>query len=370
MICPATRPRRAYTRNNLPAAHVPDTAAQQAFISEVAPGAMAAQSRYGIPAAVTIAQAIDESGWGQSALAIRDHNLFGIKGSGPAGTDMLPTREYQNGQWVTLTAPFRVYHNVAESIADHGQLLATGPSYQHAMADRHLPDAFATDLTGVYATDPQYGSNLIAIMRLYNLYRYNAAATAASQTTVPSGSGGQDGTASQGAAAGHGAAADAGAATIPGVLDAYAAPARSAPIRSAPIRSAPAAATATAAAAVGAAAAAPVSRAAQARRPAARVAPRPARTAARASRYVPQIPRAVTTAFITTAKVPLSRAEPLYDDVASSQWHPLGATGRLRLDAVPGPAALLARLRGKAGHGQRGRNGVPHEIRSARPVRQ
>ena len=132
------------------------------------------QSRYGVPAAVTIAQAIDESGWGQSALAIRDHNLFGIKGTGPAGTDMLPTQEYQNGQYVTVTAPFRVYHNVAESIADHGHLLATGSSYQHAMADRHLPDAFATDLTGVYATDPQYGSNLIAIMKLYNLYRYSA----------------------------------------------------------------------------------------------------------------------------------------------------------------------------------------------------
>ena len=105
---------------------------------------MAAQSRYGVPAAVTIAQAIDESGWGQSALAIRDHNLFGIKGTGPAGSDALPTREYENGQWVTVTAQFRVYHNVAESIADHSELLATGSSYQHAMANRHLPDAFAT----------------------------------------------------------------------------------------------------------------------------------------------------------------------------------------------------------------------------------
>ena len=92
---------------------------------------------------------------------------------------MLPTREFENGQWVTQNAAFRVYHNVAESIADHSQLLATGTSYQQAMADRHLPDAFATDLTGVYATDPQYGSNLIAIMRLYNLYRYDAAAPAA-----------------------------------------------------------------------------------------------------------------------------------------------------------------------------------------------
>jgi len=165
----------SYIRHSPPAAstHVSGTAAQRAFISQVAPGAIAMQSRYGIPAAVTIAQAIDESGWGQSALAIRDHNLFGIKGTGPAGSDMLPTQEYQNGQYVSVTAAFRVYHNVAESIADHGELLATSPYYQRAMADRSSPDAFANDLTGVYATDPRYGANLIAIMRLYNLYRYN-----------------------------------------------------------------------------------------------------------------------------------------------------------------------------------------------------
>ena len=188
----------SYTRNAsaAEATHVPGTAAQQAFISQIAPGAIAMQSRYGIPAAVTIAQAIDESGWGQSALAIRDHNLFGIKGTGPAGTDMLPTHEYQNGQYVTVTAPFRVYHNVAESIADHGHLLATGSSYQHAMADRHLPDAFATDLTGVYATDPHYGSNLIAIMKLYNLYRYSAldAQQAAPSQAAPSQAPGPAGT--------------------------------------------------------------------------------------------------------------------------------------------------------------------------------
>ena len=128
---------------------------------------------------MTIAQAIDESGWGQSELAAAHHNLFGIKGTGPAGHATLPTREYQNGAWVTATAPFRAYHNIAESIEDHGQLLATGPAYQRAMANRHHPDAFATALTGIYATDPGYGSHLIALMRLYHLYQYDRAAPAA-----------------------------------------------------------------------------------------------------------------------------------------------------------------------------------------------
>ncbi|HTQ89872.1 MAG TPA: glucosaminidase domain-containing protein [Streptosporangiaceae bacterium] len=377
---PAAAP--SYTRNTPSAesTHVPGTAAQQAFISRVAPGAIAMQSRYGVPAAVTIAQAIDESGWGQSALAIRDHNLFGIKGSGPAGTDMLPTQEYQNGQYVTVTAPFRIYHNIAESIADHGKLLATSASYQHAMADRHLPDAFATDLTGVYATDPHYGSSLIAIMRLYNLYQFSAppsapaqhvpaqqagAPQAAAGPAAPSASAagpsasaagasaagsdqdetaGPTGAVSQGGRydlggivdvggpASHGrsasqsrppsrahAAGQAGAATIPGVLDAYqAGPAR------------PAAAAAAAAPLAGAS----LGRQRRATRPAARVATRQARP----TRYVPQLPRVVTTAFVSSAKEPLSRAEPLYDDVASRsgiRWQLLAACDWMQCQARP-----------------------------------
>jgi flagellum-specific peptidoglycan hydrolase FlgJ len=124
----------------------------------VAPGARAAQARYGIPAAVTIAQAIEESRWGHSPLAVRDHNLFAMKGAGPAGSE------------------FRVYRNVAESITDHARLLATSAAYHQAMASRHRPDAFANALTGVYATDPQYGANLITIMRRYNLYQYDVTA--------------------------------------------------------------------------------------------------------------------------------------------------------------------------------------------------
>jgi lysozyme len=163
-----------YRQHAAPAAATPGTKTQQAFINQIAPGALAAQQRYGVPASVTIAQAIDESGWGTSQLAATDYNLFGIKGSGPAGSVTLPTQEFENGQWVTIYAQFRAYHNVSESIADHAELLATSGYYTRAMADRAVPDAFANDLTGVYATDPEYGANLIGLMRLYNLYRFDS----------------------------------------------------------------------------------------------------------------------------------------------------------------------------------------------------
>ena len=177
----------AYRRHHPSPAPKPvhDVSSQQAFISKIAPGAIAAQRKYGVPASVTIAQAIDESGWGNSTLATRDHNLFGIKGTGPAGTASLPSQEYQTGQLVTSTHSFRVYHSTAESIDDHGKLLATSGYYRRSMADRRNPNAFAQSLTGIYATDPSYGAKLISLMRQYNLYRYDAAAPAGQAEPAP-----------------------------------------------------------------------------------------------------------------------------------------------------------------------------------------
>ena len=378
----------SHTRHNQPPTGVPGTAAQQAFISLVAPGAIAAQQRYGIPAAVTIAQAIDESGWGQSELATADHNLFGIKGTGPAGSDTRPTQEYENGIWVTGTAPFRVYHNIAESIADHSQLLATGQAYQHAMAARHVPDAFAAALTGVYATDPNYGSNLIALMRLYNLYRYDSATPTAAQAVaplVPQVAGQQaavpgvlaPGSSAGGASAGGACAGlrgDSGRAA-PGVLGAASVPGVSG-ARGASIApggtdvpggvSIPGVAGALAADAVGARVAgsgrrgsgswasvpgaegttgrvpatrrAPEAgqRAEAAQRPGPRIAPRGSRMSTR--RYVSQIPQAVTADFVAMAKGPLTRAQPLYQDVASRtgiSWELLAACDWMQCQARP-----------------------------------
>jgi flagellum-specific peptidoglycan hydrolase FlgJ len=172
---PAAAPAHAQRSTGAPAAHASANGAQQAFIDQIAAGAMVTQQRYGVPAAVTIAQAIDESGWGQSGLATRDHNLFGMKGTGPAGSDLQPTQEFENGQMVSVSASFRVYRDIAESIEDHGKLLATSGYYTHAMAQRHDPNSFAAALTGIYATDPQYGAKLVSLMQQYDLYRYDSA---------------------------------------------------------------------------------------------------------------------------------------------------------------------------------------------------
>jgi Mannosyl-glycoprotein endo-beta-N-acetylglucosaminidase len=311
----------AYRRHDQPPAGAPGTVTQQAFISLVAPGAIAAEQRYGVPAAVTIAQAIDESGWGQSELATADHNLFGIKGAGPAGRDMQPTREYENGAWVTRTAPFRVYHNIAESIDDHGRLLATGAAYRHAMASRHLPDAFATALTGVYATDPGYGSSLIALMRLYHLYRYDAATPAAASAAWAS----QAGTSQAGASQ-----AGASQAVVPGV------PATGAPAGGGRI---PGVASALAAGAVRARTTRsrrPGSGLKREQRPGPRIAPRGSLTSAR--RYVPRIPYPVAADFAATARGPLTRARPLYQDVAGRTgigWELLAACDWMQCQARP-----------------------------------
>ncbi len=223
-------PAAHYQRHNPAPAPAPvhDVSSQQAFIGEIAPGAIAAQRKYGVPASVTIAQAIDESGWGQSTLATKDHNLFGIKGTGPAGTDPLPTHEYQNGQLVATNSSFRVYNNTAQSIDDHGKLLASSGYYGKSMADRRNPNAFALALTGIYATDPSYGTQLISLMRQYNLYRYDVASPAPKAApTAPA------------AASSPAPATSPAAASIPGLpVAAAAAPPRTAPPSPAPTPSA------------------------------------------------------------------------------------------------------------------------------------
>jgi lysozyme len=336
---------------------------QQAFISMVAPGAVAAQQRYGVPAAVTIAQAIEESAWGQSGLAAQYHNLFGIKGSGPAGSASLPTQEYLNGQWVTIDAQFRAYHNDAESIADHAELLATSGYYTRAMADRAVPDAFANDLTGVYATDPNYGANLIALMKLYNLYQYDTAPAASAAPAAPAAASAPARTASAAPArasaspaapaarSGGGKAGQPGAwhAQVPGVAAPTLAPAASSPVHvTAPAGTAARkAAAATAGGAsipglvtpgTGTAAVTAAGRAGARSSGVVTTALVTRRAGTGAARYGSPLPQAVTTAYFASAKAPLARGEHLYRDVAAGtggSWKLLAAVDWMQCKADP-----------------------------------
>ena len=324
-----------YSRSQLAPATttVPASAVQQAFISEVAPGALTAQREYGVPAAVTIAQAIDESGWGQSQLALQDKNLFGIKGTGPAGTVLMPTREFEDGEWVTVNAPFRVYSSVAQSITDHALLLATSSSYKPAMADKLSPDTFANDLTGVYATDPGYGSTLIGLMRLYNLYRFDARTPAAPTAAATGGSAAGAATAPAGSTVGG---ANLGLAGLAGTEPVAAVPGSVLPQ---PTVSWPAGARLGAGPRGSGGASIPgVLDAATSSDTAAvlRAGPRNLRVSTR--RYVAQIPHVVTTAFVTSAKTPLLRSRPLYQDVATAngiRWELLAACDWMQCQAEP-----------------------------------
>lgn len=122
---------------------------------------------------ITIAQAILESGWGKSTLATKGKNLFGIKkGYWQGETITLPTKEYVNGQWITVQAEFRKYNNYGQSISDHSKLLQLGRYYPVISTSDYKEQARQLQRCG-YATDPNYANLLIQIIEENKLYKYD-----------------------------------------------------------------------------------------------------------------------------------------------------------------------------------------------------
>ena len=93
------------------------------FLSQIKPGSISGWQQYHILPSITAAQAILESGWGNSQLAQQYHNLFGIKGSYNGQSVTFPTNEEVNGNIISINAQFRAYPSWTESIADHGAFL-------------------------------------------------------------------------------------------------------------------------------------------------------------------------------------------------------------------------------------------------------
>ncbi|MED4570300.1 glycoside hydrolase family 73 protein [Brevibacillus agri] len=150
---------------------------QQEFIAKVAPAAVADMKKTRIPASLTIAQAILESNWGKSGLAVNANNLFGIKGTGTAGSVSMPTTEYVGGKPITTNANFRKYNNWAESIADHSALILNGtrdkPTRYHGVLGADYKTACQKIKEGGYATDPAYSQKLINLIETYALHQYD-----------------------------------------------------------------------------------------------------------------------------------------------------------------------------------------------------
>ena len=140
--------------------------------TDVADAAVASRRRWTVPASVTLAQWAVESAWGAS-VPPGSNNPFGIKATGDQPAVASPTREVVDGENVTVTDRFRVFDSLSQAFDEHGRLLATAPVYRDAMKQVSNPEAFADALTGVYATDPNYGFTLKWVMENYGLSQYD-----------------------------------------------------------------------------------------------------------------------------------------------------------------------------------------------------
>ena len=142
---------------------------QELYIEKYAPVAQQEMVRSGVPASITLAQGILESGAGLSTLAKEGNNHFGIKcHKGWTGRTMYMDDD-EKGEC------FRVYDSPEESFADHSDFLRYRDRY------KFLFDLERTDYKGWanglkkagYATDRKYAEKLIQYIEKYNLTRFD-----------------------------------------------------------------------------------------------------------------------------------------------------------------------------------------------------
>lgn len=148
----------------------------QAFIESVAQGAINGWQTYKVLPSITVAQAILESGWGNSYLSTAAHNLFGIKGSYNGNSIRLQTREVYNGRSVYVYDNFRSYASNNESVEDHGAFLNENSRYSNLLGDTNYTSVAHKLSADGYATDPSYASSLIKLVQTYGLDRLDTIA--------------------------------------------------------------------------------------------------------------------------------------------------------------------------------------------------
>lgn len=142
----------------------------QSYIDQYKDIAIREMLKHGIPASITLAQGLLESGAGRSELARRGNNHFGIKCHGWNGR-----KTYHNDD--EANECFRAYDNASQSYEDHSKFLTNGKRY-HSLFSLKRTDykGWARGLKAAgYATNPAYAQNLIDIIELYKLYEFDKA---------------------------------------------------------------------------------------------------------------------------------------------------------------------------------------------------
>ncbi|ODJ50231.1 glycoside hydrolase family 73 protein [Brochothrix thermosphacta] len=145
-----------------------NTRYQTKFIEDISKQAQKLEDETSLSASITIAQAILESDWGRSELALKSNNLFGIKGE----TIKMTTDEYEEGERITIVDNFKVYDSIADSVLDHAEFLEGG-TYSGLEKSKNYRESAYILQEGGYATDPKYAEKIIEIIEQYSLFKYD-----------------------------------------------------------------------------------------------------------------------------------------------------------------------------------------------------
>ena len=144
------------------------TEAEAAYISRFAKVAIGEMNKYNIPASVTLAQGILESNRGQSKLAKKTNNHFGIK----CFSKKCPSGHCSNHTDDSHKDFFKIYETAWASYRDHSKLLQK-PRYKSLYNSMNYAD-WATGLKRCgYATSKTYAADLIRLIESLNLTRYD-----------------------------------------------------------------------------------------------------------------------------------------------------------------------------------------------------
>lgn len=143
------------------------------FINQVRNGATDLWSVYKVLPSVAIAQAALESAWGQSSLATKYNNLFGIKGSYGGNAANMATWEVYGGVRYDIKANFRASPDWKTSIKDYGVFLNVNSRYKNALGLTNYKDQITEIKRAGYATDPNYVSKIVSIIEANDLVKYD-----------------------------------------------------------------------------------------------------------------------------------------------------------------------------------------------------